>query len=126
MWTRALVTAFLFAFPLSAHADFSLVCDEAAQVEDVLRTVQAHGFEQASSKFRAYAHLSNDRQEPTCELSKVPRPTRVGAVVAEFPAIEFIPGEMHDVIVVELHYGDRILFGTLNRFVTEKKPETGV
>lgn len=125
MWTRAAIVGFLTLCGGGARADFSLICDEQSQLEDVLRTDQASGFEEATTKFKAYIALKDERDEATCGLGRPPHPAKVGKVVASFESIEFMPGELHDVLVVELHMGGRVLYGTINRFVSEKKPEQG-
>ena len=124
MRTQFLLTAFLLFAASGARAEFSLVCDEQAELEDVLRTDQARGFQDASLKLRAYTELLDERHEGACEVSRVPRPSRVGQVVGRYEGIEFLPGELHDVVIVEVHTGGRVLFGTINRYVSEKKPET--
>jgi hypothetical protein len=47
-------------------------------------------------------------------------------VVARYDAVEFLPAQIHDVLVVEFQVGERVLFATLNRFVSEKAAETGL
>ena len=125
MRTRLLLTAFMLAVPATARAEFSLLCDEKVQLEDILRTDQSRGFGDASLKLRAYTKLLDDRQEGTCAVANPPHPAKVGQVVGHFEAIEFLPGELHDVLIVEVPIGGRLLFGTINRFVAEKKAEAG-
>ncbi len=125
MWTRAVFATFLMLTASAARADFSLICDNQAEIEDILHTDQTSGFEEATKKFKAYIALMDERNESSCELGRVPHPAKVGNVVGRFESIEFIPGELHDVVIVEVHAGGRLLYGTINRFVSEKKPELG-
>ena len=116
----------LFAGGARAEGGFSLICDEKAQLDDVLRTTRDHGFQEASLKFRAYQALRDERNEPTCEVSAAPDPDSIGRVVATYDAIEFLPAQIHNVLVVELQANGRVLCATLNRFVSEKAAETGL
>ncbi len=110
----------------AARADFSIICDERAQVEDILSTTREKGFQEATRKFRAYLALRDERNEPTCEVTRVPHPAKVGQVVSQFGSIEFLPDQLHDVLIVEIHSGERTLFGTLNHFIAAKPAETGI
>ena len=114
MHMRAFVTVFFALTAGAARADFSIICDEQAQIEDILQTTRAKGFYEARQKFRAYVTLRDDRNEATCEMSRVPHPAKLGKVVAHYDNVEFVPDQSHDVLVVELHVGERILFATLN------------
>jgi hypothetical protein len=118
--------ALTFAGAARAEGGFSLICDEKVQLEDVLRTTREHGFQEASLKFRAYQALRDERNEPTCEVAAPPDPGAVGRVVARYDAVEFLPAQIHNVLVVEFQVGERVLFATLNRFVSEKAAETGL
>jgi hypothetical protein len=126
MLTRAFAMALLLLSVNAARADFSIICDEIGQIEDILRTTEAKGFHEAKQKMRAYAALRDERNEPTCAVSRPLFPANVVQVVASFESIEFLPSELHQVLVVELHMQGRVLFGTINRYVTEKKAETGI
>ncbi len=126
MLKRVLWMASLLLTTGAARADFSIVCDEQAQVEDILKTTREKGFHQAVGKFRAYVALRDERNEPTCEMARVPDRRRVGMVVGHFSDVEFMPAQTHDVLVVEIRVNGRTLFGTLSRFVAEKIPETGL
>ncbi len=128
MLTRWALAGLVMTLAGAARAEggFSLICDEKAQIEDVLRTTREHGFQEASLKFRAYQALRDERNEPTCEVSAAPDPDSVGRVVARYDAVEFLPAQIHNVLVVELQVSGRVLFATLNRFVSEKAAETGL
>ncbi len=126
MWKRTALTAILALSCGAARAEFSIICDEKAQVEDILDTTRNKGFEQATSKFRAYLALRDERNEPTCEVGKVPHPAKIGPVVAHFKGIEFLPEQLHDVLIVEVRVGERTLYGTLNQFVAPKAREVGL
>ena len=126
MGTRLAWTALFLLAAGAARADFSIICDERAQVEDILATTREKGFQEATRKFRAYVALRDERNEPTCEVTRVPHPARVGQVVSQFGSIEFLPDQLHDVLIVEIRAGERTLFGTLNHFVAPKPPETGI
>jgi hypothetical protein len=127
MWIRTtLATLTLLGGATAARADFSLICDEKAQVEDILRTDSEKGFDVAKDKFRAYIALRNERNEPTCEMSEPLQPTAVGAVVSHFESIEFLPAQLHDVVIVEIRVGERSVNGTINRFVAPKAAEVGL
>lgn len=110
----------------AARADISIVCDEQAQVEDILNTTRNHGFQEATQKLRAYSGLRDEHNEPTCEVSRAPHPAKVGAVVAQFKSIEFLPDQLHDVLIVEIRVGERTLYGTLNTFIALKAKELGI
>ncbi len=126
MWTRTTICGLALLCASAARADFSLICDEKSQVEDILRTDSEKGFVVAKDKFRAYLALRDERNEPTCELSDPLQPASVGEVVARFESIEFLPEQLHDVVIVEIRVGERSVFGTINRFVAPKAPETGL
>ena len=126
MWKQATLTAFLVLSGGAARADFSLVCDEKAQVLDVLQTTRDKGFEAAKEKFRAYIALKNEQDQPSCELSEALEPASVGDVVARFDEIEFLPDELHDVVIVEIRVGDHSVFGTINRYVAPKAAQVGL
>ena len=125
MWTRMAITALVMLAAGGARADFSIVCDEQGQLEDILATSRTQGFEAATNKFRAYLRLRDERGEPTCEVTRVPDPASVGPVVGRYGALEFLPSELHDVLVVEIQAGARTLYGTINKFVSPKAEESG-
>jgi hypothetical protein len=114
------------SFGLAAHADFSLVCDERSQLQDILNTAKAKGHKVAIEKFQAYAALRNEKNEPTCEVSTVPNPATVDHVVSQFDSVEFLPAQLHDVLIVEFHAGERTLYATLNHFLAPKPAEVGL
>ncbi len=120
MWKRSALTIFLSLCAGGAQAGFSLVCDEKAQLEDILRTNQQDGFGAAREKFLAYIALRNEHEEPTCELSERPDPARVGEVVSRFEGVEFLPEQIHDVVIVEIKVGEHFVYGTINKFVGPK------
>jgi len=121
MFKRAALTIFLTLCAGGAHAGFSLVCDEKDQLDDILRTNQQGGFSAAREKFLAYIALRNDHDEPTCELSERPDPAKVGQIVSRFDGVEFLPRQIHDVVIVEIKVGDRFVYGTVNRFVAPQE-----
>lgn len=59
-------------------------------------------------------------------MSRIPERGTVRQVVATFDNIEFLPGQSHDVLIVEFQFGERTLFGTVNRYVSPKAPEVGL
>jgi len=120
MFKTASLTALLLICAGNAHASFSLVCDEKAQLDEILSANQDKGFDAAREKFLAFVDLRNEHGDPTCELSEPPQPERVGQVVSHYESIEFLPEQLHDVIVVEIRVGEHFVFGTINRFVGEK------
>jgi len=122
----AVLAALLTVAASAARADFSIVCDEKSQLDDILRTIQDKGFAVAKDKFHAYMDLIDDRQEPTCEATAAPLPAKIGDVVSRFPTIEFLPEELHDVVVVEIKGGEHPAFATLNRYVAPKAAEAGL
>ena len=121
MIKRAALAIFLTLCGGGAQAAFSLVCDEKDQLDDILRTNQQGGFSAAREKFMAYIALRNDHDEPTCELSERPDPSKVGQIVSRFDGVEFLPKQVHDVVIVEIKVGDRFVYGTINRFVAPQE-----
>ena len=88
MWMRLALTVSLVLCGTAAKADFSILCDEKAELEDILSANQQSGFKQASQVFRAYRDLIDERGEPSCAVAAVPFPTRVGGVVAHLSTAE--------------------------------------
>ena len=80
---------------------------------------------QAVEARKHHLRLRDERGEPTCEVTRVPDPASVGPVVGRYGALEFLPSELHDVLVVEIQAGARTLYGTINKFVSPKAEESG-